>query len=314
MNENQNSLKFLSSVLAIIVGVSATLTAAVATADNEAGNHVEAPSDKDVLGLTDGMMSTFLQGIAKPRKNAVLRFSSPGIVSGVHVQDGDSVQRGDALLTTDDRLEQASVKMAEIDTQASATLAKSKLDLELAQSKYQRLKTAHQRGASSENELIEKLHALELAELTYRQQVEEHKRLEVQLEIAKVNLSNKTLTAPFDGQVIRVHHKLGNSVDFSTAAVICADLSLLTVEMNLPSRLYGKLKVGAIRKLYAAMPVEKELDAKITYISNEIEPSSRTFRVTFEIENHDLRLPSGFECWFVRPQNAEFSVQSVQLN
>ncbi|MEM7784067.1 MAG: efflux RND transporter periplasmic adaptor subunit, partial [Planctomycetota bacterium] len=246
--------------------------------------------------------SAFLQGIVKPKNNAVLRFSNPGIVSKVHVKEGTWVDKGSPLMTTDDRLEKAAVELARLDVEADASLAKAKLELELTQSKLIRLQEAMKRGASTQTEVMEKRHELEAARLNYKEKLENHKRLQVQLEIAKVNLANKTLTAPFKGQIIRVHHKLGNSVDFSTAAVVCADHSILQVEMNLPSSFYGKLKIGESCKLHATAPVQRSVDSIITHISNEIEPSSRTFRVNFEIDNRDLSLPSGFEVWYSRPK------------
>ena len=251
--------------------------------------------------------STFLQGIVKPRRNAVLRFSAAGIVTNVHVKEGDFVRQGDPLLTTDDRLERAALELAELDLSANSALKKANLDLELALIRYQRIEEAAKRKAATKTEVLEKKHAFEAARWTYQQQIESQRRLSVQLEIAKVNLANKTLRAPFDGQVMRLHHQLGNSVDFSTAAVVCSDLSILTVEMNLPSELYGKIDVGTTRLLKAMTPVSRNISAKVTHIASEIEPSSKTFRVTFEIENHDLKLPSGFEVWFAEQRKLAFS-------
>ena len=262
----------------------------------------------------NGDSSPFLQGIVKPARNAVLRFSRAGIVSKVHVKEGDFVRASQALLETEHELETSSVRMAELDANSDSSVSKAKLEFELAKTRYDRILEAMKRGASYEMERIEKKHALDAARLNLEEQTETKRRFQIKLEIARNELESKILKAPFDGQILRLHHTLGNSVDFSTPAVVCADLSTLKVEMNLPASMYGQFRVGDIRKLAAASPISRHLDGKIKHVASEIEPSSQTFRVTFEIANADLALPSGFEVWYVSDGRKPSFVQSARSN
>ncbi len=239
-----------------------------------------------------------LQGIAKPKREAFLRFPTIGQISQIHIVEGARVQAGTALLTLDDSVQAAEVGAARVAAESKSAIVQAEVTVRRALRALERVKEAKAVEASSTFEVDAKQNDYDQALAILEQQRELYRSQQAQLELAVAKQSQMTLTAPFDGQVVLIAVKQGNTVDTTNAVVQIADLSLLEVEMHLPSNLYGKFQVGETMPLRAGVPVSREVQATIRYVSPVIEPTGGTFLVRFEIDNADGTLPAGFEIWF----------------
>lgn len=72
---------------------------------------------------------------------------------------------------------------------------------------------------------------------------------QVTLEGAKVSLANARIVAPFDGTVIAINPKVGESIGANVAAVMLADLSKMQVIVNLDENSLVGIKLGQMVNL-----------------------------------------------------------------
>lgn len=250
------------------------------------------PASQEVLS-----QEVFLQGIAVPKLDAMLRPNAQGTVAQIHVQEGQWVKEGTPLLTLDDRVARAALDVSKSAAEANASLTQAELAMKQAESQMQRTEQAFRTHASNEFELQVKRNQYEQSVATYRQKQEEKRRAEAEMALAKAQLDQLTLCAPFDGEVLQIQAKLGNTIDPSQIAVRVGDVESLVVDLHLPVSLFGKIKQDQILNLNASAPLHQVLPAQVTYVSPVVEPTSGTFRIRLSISNPERKLPAGFEVW-----------------
>ena len=263
---------------------------AIADIENASG----APS----LGIesSDGSSyPVFLQGIAKPKRDSVLKPAAAGTVVEIHVREGQWVEAGQPLLTLDNEVSLASVEVAAKAAGARSAILQSELAVEDAAAQLARMEAGLQTGAANQFEIDTKRNEYEQAIANLEKQIETRQQAQAELQLARAQLALRTLKAPFAGQVLQIDAPLGSSIEPTETAIRIADLSELTVEMHLPLSFFGVFEQGDSYLLEAAAPVNRSLTAVAEYVSPVVEPTSGTFRVSFSIDNTQGTLPSGFE-------------------
>lgn len=247
---------------------------------------------------TPSYSSLQLQGIVVPKRHAILRFHIIGEIAEIHAREGDVVQAGKPLISLDSRVQEAEVATARAAAQARGPLRQAEIEVEQLRSILERTLRAQSVNASAQFEVDAKRNQMRAAEAAVDQQRETITQAEAQLQRSIALLDQMTLSAPIDGQVVRVRVKLGNTVDTTEEIVEVADLSELQTELHLPSELFGTVSVGESKSLRAGKPVGGFVNATVDYVSPVIEPTSGTFMVKLSIENPGQSLPSGFEVWY----------------
>ncbi len=256
-----------------------------------------------------------LQGLAEPINDAILHPSVPGVVMQVHVKEGDFVAEGTPIVTLDNRVQLAATKAAEVLTQSKAALRSAELAVARTESLYRRTKTAFSNNAASKFELMAKENQWQDALTQLDAERESLSQAESNLTLEKARLDDLTLRAPFDGTVIQLFAKLGNSVDSETPAVRIAMHQQLEVQMHLPVALFGRVAQGQTLNMRASAPVEGNVRGVVRYASPVVDPVSGTFRVVFDIANPDLSYPAGFQVWLADqlPAANETAAADVRL-
>jgi RND family efflux transporter MFP subunit len=242
-----------------------------------------------------------LQGIVKAKWNALLRPTTQGTISKIHVREGQWIKTAAPLLTVDDNTARAAVEVARAAALSHAAIDQAALIVKQAQSQLSRTRIALHANASSDFEIQARELQLEQAITDHKLRIDQHQQAQAQLALAEEQLKQRTLYAPFDGNVIQVHIGVGNSVDPTQPVIHIAQLNQLTVEMHLPLKYFSKIAAGEKYSLQAFAPVNGNIEATVEYVAPVVEPTSGTFRVVFGIDNHDHRLPAGFEVQFEHP-------------
>lgn len=239
-----------------------------------------------------------LQGVAQPVRDAELRSPVVGTVIAIHVEDGDWVEAGQALVTIDDRIAKANLLSAQQEARATAALRQAELEAKRTQQLLARTEQAHAAGASNEYEVEAKRNEWLQAEAAAQVQREQQEQAKARLAIARAELAQRTLAAPFAGRILEVRARIGSTLDAESVAVRVADLTEIRTEMFLPMHFYKQIEVGSVYELRAGSPIDAPVKARAKFVSPAIEPTSSTFRVLFEIANSDQSLPAGVELWF----------------
>lgn len=210
-------------------------------------------------------------GAVKPVTSVVVNPEVGGTIESVNVAEGDTVQEGDVLLTVkNDELDKA-IRDAEMGVR------NAKLGVSQAQSAYATTLEAYntvvetpddkgsveyKRGAEG-RDVDSAAFAVESANNSLSDAQEAYS-------IAVANAEKRTVRAPKGGSVVAMNAQVGASTDSAANAgglIQIADLSQMTVKVQVNEVDISKVSVGQMAKVtFSALP-GVELDAQVTRIA-----------------------------------------------
>lgn len=190
-------------------------------------------------------------------EDVMLSAQSAGSIISIAVEAGDKVSKGQVLATIDDNILRQSI--SEVQTQ-----------LELAVTIYNRQKNLWDQKIGSE---IQFLQAKTGKEATERRMA----TLNQQLEMTRIK-------SPITGIVDVVNIKTGQTVAPGYPSIRVINLNTLKVKAEIAESYINRVKKGDEAIVF--FPDEnKEVNAKVDYSGNRIDPLNRTFNV--EVKLHD---------------------------
>lgn len=166
-------------------------------------------------------------------------------IAEVYVENGDFVNKGDALVKLQDEPFRKQLQQAEANLKINnARLKQAKAQLATIETQYKRIQTLADKDLSSEFELeqinAEKISGeadVELAEA----QVEQSEAL---VDERKNQLTKTIIKAPVDGTIGQRNAQPGMQASSSTPLFMIGDLSKLRVEIVLTESMLNQIKVG----------------------------------------------------------------------
>jgi RND family efflux transporter MFP subunit len=228
-----------------------------------------------------------------------------GYITKVGFQDGAMVKQGDVLFEIDPREYDAAVLRSEGD------VARLRAQLARAESEVARNQALRPSGAASARELEKAVAEKGSAEGELKAKLAE-------LELAKLNVEFSRVTAPISGRASRVEVTVGNLVVVGPSGgpllTTIVSVDPIYVDFDADERSVVSVRRAAIARGGPAEP-EKIRDVKtpvqigladendfphrgvITFIDNQVDPSTGTIRVRAVLDNPNKLLAPGF---FVR--------------
>ena len=268
----------------------------------------------DILELSDSMcldgrsdnkpVRTYI-GSIEESANASLNIPLGGQVTGVYVSEGDRVRQGQTLVCVDA-------------ADAEASLAAAQAQLGQAQDAYNRVKAVYDKGGVSEVKWVDVQTKLAQAQSVF--------------DVARKSVSNRTLTAPFNGVVGEVNATVGDHLLPGQTAVKILNIDLLTVAFYVPELEIGKVGIGdtvdvdcpSLGTSFSAVIQEKALvasrvshsykvKARLTKAEQSLLPGmnckirvAETDMNGFIIPGHAVQTyQGGLCCWVVRDGKAQ---------
>jgi RND family efflux transporter MFP subunit len=233
-----------------------------------------------------------IEGFTQPFRKIDLSSDETGAIATLAVREGDRVEAGDIVANLDSRVQkiqlQIAKKMASSTSQRSAA-AKS---LTKRQAISQRLAQMHAQGHASESEIIRADLELSIAESKYNTAVEEAAIREIEAERAAVQLERRTITAPFSGQVAKIHSREGeflSPLHPEICTIVQTDKLLAT--FNVSSDQAKQFAVGQSYEL--RLGNGETVSAEVHIVGVETDPQSGTVEIKLVIDNSDFRIRSG---------------------
>ncbi len=203
----------------------------------------------------------------EPRGESQVVAKTSGVALAVLVEEGQSVQAGQALVRLDaDRLRLA---VAQADAQMS------KLE-----NNYSRARQLVAQQMISANDLDQIKYDLENARAQHR--------------LAKLELSYSTVTAPISGVIASRSIKTGNFVQINTPIFRIVDDSRLEATLNVPEREIATLRAGQPVTLVADALPGRSFSGTVDRIAPVVDSGSGTFRVITAFEGGELLQPGMF--------------------
>lgn len=119
------------------------------------------------------------------------------------------------------------------------------------------------------------------------------------------------LKAPFSGVVTKMQASPGDVVDAGRDVFTVADLSRVWVQAEVYEKDLGRLRIGQSAFITVDTYPNQSFEGKVAYISDVLDPQTRTARVRCEVANSDLRLKTDMFANIELP--TKFSKQAIAV-
>lgn len=223
----------------------------------------------------------------------------PGRVSEVRFREGDLVGRDDIVAVFDsaDLLAQRAAAKAAVAraeqgiVQASAAVASAKASLALAEVEMTRAAELLDRAVSPQSTLDQRraqrdvaAAALAAAEASVGAATAARDAAVAEVALIDVNIADMTLKAPTAG---RVEYRLvdpGAVMAAGGKVATLLDLSDVTMTIFLPTRLVGRVRLGADARIVLDAAPDYVVPAKVTFVSSEAQFTPKTVETADERE------------------------------
>jgi membrane fusion protein, heavy metal efflux system len=220
---------------------------------------------------------------------------------------GQKVQAGELLVLLQPTFSEQAARLLE--AEAGAIRAKAALDQ--AKLTFERTKRLAASEAKTQRELQEAEFALKSAEAQFEAATAlqaTYKKLSPQDESKsqKLDLSSVDLRAPIDGVISHVGSNLGEPVTPERILFTILNADTVWLEARLPESRLSKLPQKPTANFQMASTDEKSSEAHFVYSGMQIDPSTRTVPLAFEVSNKEQQLRIGQTVQlFVQTQKAE---------
>ncbi len=205
-------------------------------------------------------------GSLRALQGTTLTAQSPGTVTGLHIESGQKVSRGQLLVQLNDNVVQA-------------RLANDQARLVNSRQRLERQRKLYARKVTSEG-------ALQDAEAAYREA-----RASVQADRAA--LANLQVRAPFDGHLGIRDVSLGQYVSPGTPVVNIQQWAPLRVQFQVPQRDLPSIAVGDRIALDVDGLPGKSFTGKVTALGAAVDTATRNIRVEGVVANPKTELRPG---------------------
>lgn len=224
-----------------------------------------------------------------------------GLVTDIHIQEGDTVVLGQPLVSLDSKVTVAAVAIAAAQATAATTVELAEIQWTSAKRQLARVESAHLKNAASTTELEEARSRVAETDALVRQAAERLGQAKAVLQHEQAKLDEFCVKAPFAGTVVKIQGRVGEISSRSKAIVTLANLKKLRADLFVPAKYFGELRSGMDVRLDASEPVSRRITGRIEYVEPMIDAATSAFRCVVSIPNENQLLASGFQVRWCTP-------------
>lgn len=217
-----------------------------------------------------------LSGTVSASPNNDIRVSSlvAGRVAEMKVAEGDRVRVGELLAHIDARPYRDQL------TQAEASIAQAKANLENATAARNRNEDLFQRGIAARKDLEDARTQESVAQAAVKQ-------AEAQVSLAKLQVARAAVNSPLDGIVVKRFVSVGEQVDGTAGQPIVEVANLNEVELvvNVPASYLSKLRRDEALSLVSDAVPDKKFGGRILAIPGAVDPGTNAGAVRIRLAN-----------------------------
>ncbi len=203
---------------------------------------------------------TRVQGDVATRENIIIYSEFSGVLTRIHVQEGQQVSRGSLLATIDDGGLRS--QLAQLEAQAS-----------LAKTTFERQERLWKQNIGSEIQFLEAQTAYQSAQNAVDQ--------------LRSQLGKTSVRAPFSGVIDEIITDEGQVVSPGQNQLFrLVNLQNMYVQAAVPETYLNKIKTGT--PVIVDIPaINKEYEGTVKQVGSYINPNNRTFTIEVSIPNED---------------------------
>lgn len=232
------------------------------------------------------------------RQAIEIRSPVEAVIESVRVKRGDTVSRGQILVTLASGPERAALALAQSRAQAVGEIKAAEARVDITLKKLRRADELVKQNFISVNarDEAEAEHKLASEELRRAQENQKIAELEARRAAEVVNL--RTIRSPFAGIVVEVLLKPGEfgAITFKDPILRLAEIDPLHVEVILPVSQIGRIKPGQRASVVPERPVGGSYDTVVKIVDRVVDAASGTFGVRLELSNKARTIPAGVRC------------------
>lgn len=248
-----------------------------------------------LMTLPARAQSLEFDGVIEPRMVAKVGSGVYGIIEKVTVDRGDLVKAGQVIATLESGVERATMELARVRAEMEAAIKGKTEELKYAIRKQNRLKDLYDKNAIPFNEWDDVETKRILAEQQLAEALENKKLAEMEFKRATEVVNRMIVKSPLTGVVIERFLSPSEYVE-NQAIFKLAQIDPLYVEVVMPVKALGSVKLGMKGAVKPEAPVGGTYTAKVIVVDRVMDPASGTFGVRLEMPNPDYRLPPGLKC------------------
>lgn len=205
-------------------------------------------------------------GTLRANETADLTTSITEIIAEIRFRDGERVSAGQVLVALTNR-------------EQLAELAAAEASVEEAQRQFQRVQDLADRGQESRAILDQRQRELNTAR--------------AQLQAVEARLSDRLIVAPFDGVLGLRNVSVGSLLSPGTVVTTILDDSVMKVDFSVPELFLALIEPGLAIEARSSAFADRTFHGRITGLSNQVDPVTRSFRIRAEIPNDERILRPG---------------------
>ena len=243
-------------------------------------------------------------GITVPSKVATVSPEQAGKIVEVPVADGDRVDADDVLFRLNSTLEQLEVERLEALASSDLSERRAAAALAHAEQQAERVRDLRNKDISSERDLQDQLHEVELARLRLEQARLERAQAQNSLAQARARLAQRTVTSPFAGVVTQRLRGVGEAVEKFAPVVEVMSLDPLWIEFECPINEQHLFVKGGRALVAPAVRPDDTRVATVLFVSPKSTASSHSFTIRASVDNGDLTWKTG-QKMTIEPLDAE---------
>ena len=236
--------------------------------------------------------------LIEARQAIEIRSPVEAVIDRVYVKRGDTVRKGQLLVTLASGPERAALELARSRATMQGETKAAEARLDIAQKKAARAEELFKQSFISENALDEARAEQQLAVEELRRVRETQRLNELEAMRAGEVLAMRSIRSPLDGVVVEVMLKPGEfgAITFKDPIMKLAELDPLHVEVVLPVSEYGQVKPGQKALVMPEAPVGGRYETAVKLVDKVIDAASGTFGVRLELRNRKFEIPAGVRC------------------
>ena len=283
----KNNLKFMPLMFAVLVlgacgGKSAKLEDLLNKKRKLKTELAAIQNEINALGANVGDLATLLvslgevenktfehkiivQGTVETDQDVLLNAELGGLITQVHVKEGQSVSVGQVLVTLD--VAMISSSMQEMETQ-----------LEYAQYMLDKQEELKKRGVGSEFDYK-----------TAKNQVESVKS---RMKSLGTQRGKSSIKAPFSGVIDKVFAKNGQIAGPQSPLMRLVNNNEINITTDISEKHLENIKIGTNVSVRFPNFHDTVIELRVTQVGNYIDPTNRTFRVMANMKNNKVFLPN----------------------
>lgn len=251
-----------------------------------------------VIGLPVAAAASGFECLLEPWQVVEVRAPVDGMIASVAVSRGDSIRRGQTLVTLQSEAEKLALESAAYRARMEGQITAARNRIDYATKKLARLTDLQKQNFMSEQVLDEADAEKRLAESELQLAIEARELARIEMHRAREVLALRTMTAPFAGVVVDRMLNPGDLAESGSGrkpALKVAQIDPIRADVALPASLFGQVKPGTKATVTAVVGAGR-FEAVVSSVDRVIDAASGTFVARLEVPNPKGQVPGGARC------------------